>query len=283
MSTFAAMLATELDKDSARLGGIVNSSPIPAVEKFLTHNHYWASQKIDGRRMQAVRTDDTIILLNRKGTAFTLEIDPAVRADLMRLNPGWWLDGEYLNGVYHVFDCVTAPNGTILPDMPFHQRWATLVTIWPDWAPVACHRLCYAVTQEEKRTLLAEVQKENGEGIIFRYDESTYQFGQRSPLLVKYKFWKAADVIAFNVGREGKSSTGIAVFDGEELRDIGAVTLSGALYGTLKAGDVMEVKYLYLTADGQLYQTSVLRVRDDKSPSECTFNQFTPTNKTVLA
>jgi len=42
------------------------------------------------------------------------------------------------------------------------------------------------------------------------------------------------------------------------------------------------VKYLYATADDQLYQPVFVRVRDDKEPEACLGTQLKHTDRTVV-
>ena len=50
----------------------------------------------------------------------------------------------------------------------------------------------------------------------------------------------------------------------------------------ISEGDVLEVKYLYVGANGRLYQTRIVRKRDDKPAQECTDAQLVHVNKTVM-
>ena len=52
----------------------------------------------------------------------------------------------------------------------------------------------------------------------------------------------------------------------------------------VKAGDVVEVQILYVSDDDRLYQPTRPRLRDDKTATECTWDQLEPnkTDKTLI-
>lgn len=106
----------------------------------------------------------------------------------------------------------------------------------------------------------------------------TYVEGRRSREVLKWKFWKTADLICGTVGREGKDSVQLLALDKEtsELVDVGSAATQGK--GKLQRGDVIEVRYLYFTGS-RLYQTNILRRRSDKDAAACWLDQLETTNK----
>jgi len=80
------------------------------------------------------------------------------------------------------------------------------------------------------------------------------------------------------------------VFDGGKAFDVGKV-FSGTtnesrarIDAALGRGQrlVAEVRYLYATADSQLFQPIFVRLRDDKKEKECVRGQLKSTNRGVV-
>ena len=266
---FPAMLATEVTGDFH-------------IQQLLESNVIWMSQKLDGLRMQAVQSQDTI-LLNREGKPFSKPVPFEVKRDLESLSPVWWLDGELVGDIYWVFDCVGSSLYDISPETLYIERYEALELLFHMWKPknVKLLRQWGVPTPGDtlrhnayrlKRAYFEKLRRQNAEGVIFRSPIDPYQFGER--VMVKVKFWKDADVILYNIGREGKRSAGMAVMDGENLRDVGSVKLTDDMLTSLNGGEVAVVKFLYCTEEGKLYQPSILRLRDDKNPLDCNFKQL---------
>jgi hypothetical protein len=99
---------------------------------------------------------------------------------------------------------------------------------------------------------------------------------------LKAKFVVTADVIVLAVGDDGKESCTLGMVDGNTVVEIGRCSLIGKPY--VKPGDIIEVAYLYANncKAPRLYQPRLYRVRDDKTPPECTIDQLKFTNKSVM-
>ena len=88
---------------------------------------------------------------------------------------------------------------------------------------------------------------------------------------------KPADVVIMIVFDHGKRFDVGKVFAGttnESRKELDALLAAGE-------SPVAEVKYLYATADDQLYQPVFVRLRDDKEAEECLKGQLTHTNRDV--
>ena len=138
--------------------------------------------------------------------------------------------------------------------------------------------------------------------------QAPYEEGKRVKHSVKVKFVKTADVIVTKVtrdrneaGREVGSfyfgayrechdttyhnpgateSCPTCMGTGWEFKDLGSCSAIGK--PETKVGDVIEVAYLYRPDNGALVQPRMMRVRDDKDPIDCTFDQFPTYSKAVL-
>lgn len=81
---------------------------------------------------------------------------------------------------------------------------------------------------------------------------------------------------------DGKQNLRLAVYrDGKKV-DVGDCTARAGDGLAIKKGDVVEVRYLYVGANGRLYQPTFPKIRDDKAPHECTWDQLVHVQKGVL-
>jgi ATP-dependent DNA ligase len=140
-----------------------------------------------------------------------------------------------------------------------------------------------AETIDDKLRLADLSLGQNFEGVMLKRTDATYQPNQRSHLWVKVKYTPTADVVALAVRDDGKESVKLGAYVDGEFVHIGRASLLGKEKAqAIKPGDVLEVRYLHVGNGGRLVQPTVLRVRDDKTPQECTTDQFKTVNKTVL-
>jgi len=255
------------------------------LPKYLTNPAWWFEQKLDGIRL-AVRIENLDVQVwGRNGTLVTKPEAQIARRAFQKFPGTWTFDGEFVDGKFWVFDMPHALD-VVSPDMPYEQRrdkldkfegvlvsHSDLIRVLPTYR-----------TADEKFTIAQACIADNCEGLILKRKDAPYLEGKRSPYMLKAKFWESADVIVTEVAREGKRSIAIAVYSDDSLVDIGSCTVTDRMLRTLNPGDVVEVKYLY-AADPQrprIYQPSFLRIRDDKSPEECTIDQIKYTSKRVL-
>jgi len=291
------MLAIEIGGDSKTR----------VLDFYLKDNNWGISQKVDGKRIVVLCGDNDMKIFNRKGEEIDGKFPEALRDDLARLGHGYLLDGELVGEKYVVFDLIHSPeNLGITPDSMFRKRYEMLELVFGFWEPTQVNILPFIWVdpmvldliddplnpfesipdpkplQLKKKQYFDQLYKTGAEGAIFRSVESLYKFGQRSSGLLKWKFWKTADCIAYNPGREGKRSVSVALLEDGSPVDVGAVTVTESVLASIEPGTVLEVKYLYATDSRRLYQPSLLRVRDDKSPNECVISQLQYTNRKVV-
>lgn len=299
---FAAMLATEI------LPTAVGTTRV--LDYYLKNENWGISQKVDGRRMIILSGGKDYQAYNRKGEKIDPKLTPELQDSLSRLGEGYLLDGEFLNDEYILFDLIQSPeNLNITPNSRYKDRYDILESVVDVWEPEGVRILPFifhevepvvvedsfgsftevlppkkpSVNEKLKRAYLQLLRDSHAEGAIFRAAESMYKFGVPSSGLLKYKFWNTVDCIAFNPGRQDKMSVGVAVMENGEPVDIGAVTVTERMLESIHPGQVLEVRYLYATESRRLYQPTLLRVRDDKAPEECTIDQLRYTNKKVIS
>jgi bifunctional non-homologous end joining protein LigD len=192
------------------------------------------------------------------------------------------LDGELMpDGTMVVFDVVHLEGGTpprlsaVQPSDPYRQRLRNLTELFDLWAPPdTMFRLApTAVGTEAKLALALDCVRRHTEGVMARRLDSVYRPGVRSQHLLKLKFIHDADLVVMSIGFEGRDNVVLGAYtpDGT-LIEVGRASAHGK--GTFAKGDVLVVRYNYMSRDGRLTGPRILRKRTDKRAAECTTDQL---------
>jgi bifunctional non-homologous end joining protein LigD len=257
---------------------------VTSLEEFIFDDDWLMEQKLDGHRLMlrsAGGPNATPTAITRGGAIYTRGV-PNPIATVQFPAGDWLLDGELVEGTYWVFDILAAA-GQDLTQVPQAMR-----RLWLENALQTFKHpfkiVPQAQTTEEKIKLAERSLRENFEGLVLKLSDAPYRYNARSKDWLKVKYTCTADVTVLAVRDDGKDSVKLGVFDaGGQLVEIGRASLLGKeKNGSLKVGDVCEVRYLYTGTGGRLYQPTILRVRDDKTPPECTTAQLKAVNKAVL-
>jgi ATP-dependent DNA ligase len=265
--SFTPMLATDC-RDPGR------------VERFVGDDAWALDQKVDGERKAVVGTAEGLVVVNRRGER--ADLPAKVTAGLGGLGPGIVLDGELLDGVLWVFDLPQA-GALATPSTPLAERREVLEHLFTVWAPGEQVRLLpSAATVEAKAALVESVVTGGGEGFVAKHHQSPYEQGRRSRWWCKVKLTSCADVVITAVSPDGRENYEVSVIDADD--PVGTVGWNHRRTGgPCAVGDVIEVEYLYVGAQGRLVQPRVVRRRHDKAATECTADQLRPVNKTIHA
>ncbi len=255
------------------------------LEGLLDGDSYVAQQKLDGIRVLAHLEEHEIVPVNRNGERTDKATAAALRG-LAGLPVGTVVDGEIMgDGSYWLFDVLRLGRQDIT-HVGYEERWLILADeLGPDLAG-GVEVLRLAMTTDDKRALFRGLVTAGAEGIVFKTRTAPYTAG-RSAAQRKHKLVKSCDVVLLaNAG----NAYLMGVQDGAEVLEIGKV-FAGTTSETraqidalLTAGErpVAEVRYLYATADSQLFQPVFVRLRDDKAARLCVRAQLAQTNKGVL-
>jgi hypothetical protein len=273
------------------------------VERLIASREVALEQKVDGTRCLIVVTSEDggfpfVRFLGRGGgrlchTAATQHFAAIERALVPHFYESgeWVIDGEIMidSGMFVAFDLPYARVGVatvVEPHMEYLARREALATVLAEvTSPV---RVGGIVTDPDaKRDLLELVRTSGGEGVMAKRLDSPYEPGKRVRHSVKVKFTKTADVVVTKSTR-GRNAAGretggfaFAVYNADGvLRPVGSCSAIGK--PEVKVGDVIEVAYLYRPVGGALVQPRMRRLRPDKDPTECTFEQFPAYSKAVL-
>jgi ATP-dependent DNA ligase len=250
-------------------------------------DNYYMQQKVDGIRAVLLCENGAVQPLNRNGVPLQKDVPHEIRNALKPLaSKTCVLDGEMIEGVFFCFDLPTFGSAISLRS-PYRDRLAALELVIPALNVPIVKLLPTAKTTSEKLELARDVLAAGLEGIIVRDSNAPYVPGLRSPTLLKAKFTKDADCIVMAVNLDGKTNMRLGAYDASgTLVSVGECTgLAGdgpEICSKGLVGAVVKVRYLSMYHK-RLYQPNLPTIRTDKLPEQCTLDQFTPTDRRVLA
>lgn len=255
---------------------------------FINDDSWVMEQKLDGHRL-FITSDDNgkPVITNRSGMPYSKKIPPAI-LQFQFPSGRYILDGELLHesgarSVFWLFDIIVGTD-----DGGWTTHWTTeqrrvALEAFVGATPGPFRIVPRAKTRDEKIALAHRALQEGYEGLIIKRLGKPYRSAGRTEEWLKLKFVATVDVVVTDVRGDGKDSVGYAVWEAGELKPIGRASLIGKeKNGVIAVGDVIEVRYLYVGADGRLYQPTIVTKRDDKLPHECTGDQLRHVNKAVL-
>ena len=270
-----------------------NEMPLADVPKYIADDDYVAQQKVDGIRGVLViepgkqpwfaskKGDRLVSSTAARTTTPMLAKLPATPAG----SPAYRVEGEILNGKFHVFDMVVV--GQESTDYETRQ---TMAQAWVDAVSPALPQvqaLPVARTAAEKQALWDAVLASGAEGLMFKRRDAGYNGGARVSHTLKAKITATADVVVLERNRGGKDNAVFGMLQGGKVVEIGTVSTGGKdkALGQIQVGEVLEVEYLWATAGTNvLTQPRIVRKRKDKTPNDATdVSQLRFVDKTVLA
>lgn len=263
-------------------------------------------QKLDGERLLIVGGQGQAVAYNRRGEQ-TMVAPFQVLAAVAELNITVALDGELVAGQFVAFDLPEA-GGQVTVDTPLQVRLQVLETLLQSWAPGYRHshggqelpvRLAAsAIDPDDKRKMLDQVAEARGEGWVAKRLDSKYRPGDRSRDWRKVKRIRDIDCVVewINEDPDGKRNMGLTLYRDGVLVDggyhtdgtrKGGVGECGRLTGDgarIQQGDVVTVQILNVSDKDRLYQPTRPRIRTDKAPEECVWEQLEPlrADKTLI-
>lgn len=256
------------------------ASPGGDLGRLCEDSRWSASIKMDGHRLVVVvepgrvqflsRTSKPLPVAQRIVDAFNLALPADSR---------WVFDGEYMpkDEHFYVFDIPEIRTaGTVLIDKhtEFSVRHEALTHTIPVLGSQHVSTIPLWTTTIDKRAAAEHIREAGGEGLVFKRNDSKYQFGRRSPLWLKVKFVKDVDCVVVGANRDGKKNWVLAVNDGAAWHEIGEVSGLTGDADQIEIGSVVTVQCLYASEDNRLVQPVTPRLRHDKDPLECTLDQL---------
>jgi ATP-dependent DNA ligase len=254
-----------------------NEISLTELQPYINNDSFSISQKIDGHRM-IVKTGAKLSCYSRQG--LERSVPKSIQEALESVSSEWILDGEYLDNVYHVFDLISTPKGDI-SKWAWQDRQSVLKTITEKVSGIKLVRQIDGT--DNKQAFYDECVSSMVEGVVFAKKAAKYRSGKTINLL-KYKFTKDIDCIVVAEGVNGKSNFMLGLILDGEIIEVGKVSALTGDGPKISVGDVVTVSVLYATVAGKLYLPVKPKLRFDKSPEECSYEQIQilQTNKTII-
>jgi bifunctional non-homologous end joining protein LigD len=253
---------------SGHMPQLLNAIDEIELESLIRDDRYVAQQKFDGERLMVDTSEKGIQGSNKKGLIVGLA--QTIHDDIKALNQDVLFDGEAVGDIYYVFDILRI-NGQDLKQIPLGLRLKALAE-FQDSEHIKFVKTAY--TSAEKRTLLMRVGIVLGEGIVLKDLNAAYETGRPSsggPAL-KYKLVESCSVVI--TGQHAtKRSVSYAVYDGDQLVDIGNATIPSN-HEIPEPQQVCEIQYLYAYEGGSLFQPVYKGKRSDVDANECVIQQL---------
>jgi bifunctional non-homologous end joining protein LigD len=258
------------DKESQYTGilcQLLNEIMLPKAKEFIEDDDYFAQEKYDGKRLLLSKGEADVTAINKKGLSCGAP-EPVIES-AKRMPQNTIIDGETVNEIVFAFDLLKN-KGVDTMNLPYEERLAQLenITFGDSIRVVPTARATV-----EKQRLFEQLEKNGGEGIVFKKRSAKYTPG--SPASggdqFKYKFYKTASVIVSK--HNDKRSVSMEIIDNEQKVFVGNVTIPPN-QDLPAVGAVIEVRYLYAYEGGSLYQPTYKGVRDDVDMNECRMNQL---------
>ena len=250
----------------------LQSNPLPSI----------CEPKLDGIRVFLFKSGEKLVLSSKHGGIYTPKGNPKVFAkvtEFVHAPHRMILDGEYLtNDGLFLFDILQVDDRDVRP-LPLKERKKILREILKGTDLEVNFKV--AKTSREILSFKDEVVQKGGEGLVVKNPISTY--GQLNSWL-KLKRYDTLDcfVIDYEETQEMKK-TGIprswyvGVYDGSGQRvNLGKVGsfVEKVDPRQVTIGSVIEVRFQEVTDDMKLRAPFILRIRHDKTPSECLLSQI---------
>ncbi len=259
------MNVAEERKDTGLRAMLLNPITEEDAERYLVNPDWCAQEKYDGKRILERKTDAGIVAANRHGLSTGI---PTVIADhLMRVEGDFVVDGALVGDRFIAFDILENMRHDWRPYV-YHFRLVALNALLEEleFGPVS---VAETFRDDEKSEAVGRLRAENKEGVVFKNLEAPWMAG-RPPTggsALKLKFWSTCSCIVARAN--AKRSVELALGG----VSVGNVTIPPN-QAVPMAGQVIEVRYLYVTGvGGSLYQPIYLGVRDDVPVMECTFEK----------
>lgn len=270
------------------------SAEVSDLAHYVDDRRYAVEQKLDGTRALVEVKATGVRFLGRNGgplkhAAAAQHFDRLARA----LEPlrayveatgadAVILDGEILTdtGELWLFDAPQVP-GAVTPRSTFAARRSALEELGSLvlTAPVMVTRSAFAPA--DKAALIAAVETAGAEGVMVKDVGAPYEPGKRVKHSFKVKYVKTADVVVTARNVNGACNAELAVYDDAgNMVPIGGCSMIGK--PDAQPGEVVEVRYLYLGSGARLYQPTLMRLRPDREPASCRFDQFRMVSKAVV-
>jgi bifunctional non-homologous end joining protein LigD len=255
---------------SGYLPQLLNSIEEADVPRFFRDAAYCAQEKFDGRRLLLRKHGAAIEGINKKGLIVGLP-EPVFQA-IHKFPGDCVLDGESIGDVFHVFDLLNL-DGSDVRSLCYGDRLTALMNLLASVQQRVIRFTETAYTTEQKSRLHAALHADRKEGIVFKRLDAPYTPGRPNSggPQVKHKFCATLSAVVSKVNDQRSVEIRLLGKDGWQLA--GNVTIPPN-HDIPAVRQVVEVRYLYATDAGILYQPVYLGERDDVEPTDCVRSQL---------
>lgn len=254
-------VADNAGEDTGLRPQLLNAVDAETAEAYIRHPSWCVQEKFDGRRMLIRKRSGIVTAANRRGLA--VACPEAVAAALVSVQLDFVIDGELVGDKYHCFDMLEYRSD--MRGLCYIERLAMLDFLFGAIASTA-FAVVETVCDGGKAEFVRQLRADGREGAVFKHMLLPWSSGRpasNGPAL-KLKFWESCSCVVSGINK--KRSVELSMGG----RCVGNVTIPPN-HPVPKPGQVVEIRYLYVTGGGgSLYQPVYLGVRDDIDPSECT-------------
>lgn len=258
-------------------------------KRFLDDPNWVWQEKHNGDRRLITKEGNEILDFNRKGEPGK-GLTPQLKA-ILRKHPlhRFIIDVEYvgIEDRLYIFDMLIAGDDLVVTN-PYGTRLSYVHAHFDSFNSYVVP-IKSVTKRDEKIALVKELKRIKAEGFCSKDLSAPYRQSNESGSLrynYKVKFWKDLDAVVIGdsakvVDGHLRDSVRVGLYmpDGT-LKDISGATKKSKY--ALKPGDVVKVKYVYGSGTLDIVQPSILELRNDKRPQECTIDQI-EVNKNFLA
>ena len=248
----------------------------PATLRMLFFDPEWVMQeKVDGERsMCGVDNGEAWA----RGNTHFDKVTAAQANLLSHLTEGSWsFDGETVGSKYFIFNMLTAPDLRI-QDGTFMERHMALTALLEALEIETAIPVPMYASVVDKMMGYLELRGKGAEGVVFHLNQR-----QRS-VPYKFKFYQTVDCVVIKKSTDGKRVCEVGVFKGAEgLVSLGRIKVEYDQIDRMTGIDpVVEVRYRKLSDGGRLIEPVFQRIRTDKPPYLCTWDQVVTDDSTTI-
>lgn len=213
------------------------------LEALLRDDEWIMEEKLDGDRAIVEKRGNAVTVTSREGNP--IKPSESIVSLAMLCDFDFVADGELMpGGEFYCFDIIEE-DGQKLDECSLMVRLASAES-----KPFKQPR--FAIGNVEKIALLAEIELQGGEGVVFKRSGSTYIQGARSKDWQRFKFYETED---FTVGQ-----VNIAKCSFEAIRDGKSWGYVPASLNTLPSpGDTVRIRFDRYTANGKLLRARLAK------------------------
>lgn len=265
-----------------------NEAALADVPKYIADPDYVFQQKVDGiRGVLVIEPGKAPWFASKKGDKLQSSTAAKITGPMLAKlpstpagSPSYRVEGELLNGKFHVFDMVVVGQESTDYETRKKMADAWVEAVAPQLPQVEA--LPTARTAAEKQALWDAVVNSGAEGVMMKRRDAGYHGGRRVNHTLKAKITATADVVVIERNIGGKDNARIGLLVNGKVTPIGTISTLGK--GDIKVGEVVEVEYLWATDSNTLAQPRIVRKRPDKTVADVTdASQLRVVDKTVLA